>query len=74
MLDWAPLLDTSDVNHGLLLPILPHCRDDHGRPLLGPARSGSATSDFLRNAHDDIPAVVEAMRQYWMPIRYARAS
>ncbi|NWL42503.1 YecA family protein, partial [Bradyrhizobium elkanii] len=26
----------------------------------------------LRNAHLDIPAAVEAMRQYWMPIRYAR--
>ncbi|NWL70877.1 YecA family protein, partial [Bradyrhizobium elkanii] len=25
------------------------------------------------NAHLDIPAAVEAMRQYWMPIRYARA-
>jgi uncharacterized protein len=30
MSDWAPLLDTSDVNHGLLLPILLHCRDDSG--------------------------------------------
>jgi uncharacterized protein len=26
MSDWAPLLDTSDVNHALLLPILLHCR------------------------------------------------
>jgi uncharacterized protein len=73
MLDWAPLLDTSDVNHGLLLPILLHCRDDQGRPLLGPTRKGRTTRDFLRNAHADIPAVVEAMRQYWMPTRYARA-
>jgi hypothetical protein len=32
------------------------------------------TREFLRNAHCDIPAVVEAMRQYWMPTRYARAS
>ncbi|WP_275199677.1 UPF0149 family protein [Bradyrhizobium sp. CSA207] len=29
---WAPLLDASNVNHGLLLPILLHCRDDQGRP------------------------------------------
>ena len=28
MSDWAPLLDTSDVNHALLLPILLHCRDE----------------------------------------------
>ena len=73
MSDWAPLL-TGNVNHGLLLPILLHCRDDQGRPLLGPARRSRETRDFLRNAHADIPAVVEAMRQYWMPTRYAHAS
>jgi uncharacterized protein len=70
---WAPLLDTRNINHGLLLPILLHCVDDQGHPLLGPTRKGPETEEFLRNAHTDIPAVVEAMRQYWMPIRYARA-
>ncbi|MCC8950923.1 UPF0149 family protein, partial [Bradyrhizobium sp. Arg62] len=70
---WAPLLDTSNVNHGLLLPILLHCRDDQGQPMLGSPRSGRKTAEFLRNAYADIPAVVEAMRQYWMPIRYPRA-
>jgi uncharacterized protein len=73
MSDWAPLLDTSDINHGLLLPILLHCRDGQGRPLLGPPRRGRETREFLRNAHSDIPAVVDAIRQYWMPTRYARA-
>ncbi|MDA9473252.1 hypothetical protein XI03_01560 [Bradyrhizobium sp. CCBAU 65884] len=73
LLAWAPLLDATNVNHGLLLPILLHCRDDQGRPLLGPPRSGRETKKFLRNAHADIPAAVEALRQYWMPIRYARA-
>lgn len=73
MSNWAPLLDISDVNHGLLLPILLHCRDDQGHPLLGPARTGQATKAFLRNAHADIPAAVESLRQYWMPTRYARA-
>jgi uncharacterized protein len=73
LLAWAPLLDASNVNHGLLLPILLHCRDDQGRTLLGPPRSGRETKKFLRNAHADIPAAVEALRQYWMPIRYARA-
>jgi len=67
---WAPLLNASNVNHGLLLPILLHCRDDQGRPLLGPPRSGRETR---RNAYADIPAAVEAVRQYWMPIRYAPA-
>jgi uncharacterized protein len=70
---WASLLDASNANHGLLLPILLHCVDDQGRPLLGPARKGRDTAEVLRNAHSDIPAAVEAMRQYWMPIRYARA-
>ena len=73
LMAWAPLLDSSNVIHGLLLPILLHCRDDQGRPLLGPPRSGRETKDFLRNAYADIPAVVEALRQYWMPIRFARA-
>jgi uncharacterized protein len=70
---WAPLLDLSNINHGLLLPILLHCIDDYGRTLLGQAKKGRETEEFLRNAHADIPAVVEAMRQYWMPSRYARA-
>jgi uncharacterized protein len=65
MSDWAPLLDTGNVNHGLLL----HCRDDQGRPLLGPARDQGFSAQNPRR-----PAVVKAMRQYWMPTRYARAS
>jgi uncharacterized protein len=69
---WAPPLDLSNINHGLLLPILLHCIDDHRRPLLGPARKGRDTEEFLRNAHSNIPTVAEAMRQYWMPTRYAR--
>jgi uncharacterized protein len=69
----APLLDTRNVNHALLLPILMHCEDDQGRPLLGPTSKARQTEQFLRNAHSDIPAAVEAMRQYWMPIRYPRA-
>ncbi|WP_346731030.1 UPF0149 family protein [Bradyrhizobium sp. 35] len=36
---WAPSLDASNVNHRLLLPILRHCRDDQGCPLLGPPRN-----------------------------------
>jgi uncharacterized protein len=48
---WAPLLDTSNINHGLLLPILLHCVDDNGHPLLGPTRKGPETKEFLRDAH-----------------------
>src|SRR5882757_5403439 len=70
---WAPLLDTRNINHGLLRSILRHCVDDHGHPLIESPRKVPKTEEFLRHAHTDIPAVVEAMRQYWMPIRYARA-
>jgi hypothetical protein len=41
-----------------------------GRPLLGPQ---PRKDDDLSNAHLGIPAAVEALRQYWMPIRYKRA-
>ncbi|WFU31389.1 UPF0149 family protein [Bradyrhizobium brasilense] len=58
---WTPLLDIRNINHGLLLPILLHCVDDEGRPLLGPPKKGRETEEFLRNAHTDIPDVVEAM-------------
>jgi uncharacterized protein len=70
---WAPLLDLSNIHHGLLLLILVHRVDDQGRPLLRPARNGPDTEEFPRNACTDIPAAVEALRQYWMPTRYARA-
>jgi uncharacterized protein len=73
ILAWAPLLDTDNISHALLLPILVHCVDDQGQPLLGPTRTGHKTKELLRNAHTDIPVVVEAMRQYWMRTRYARA-
>src|SRR5262249_37154342 len=43
---WAPLLDVSNINYGLLLPILVHCADDQGRPLLGPARKGRGDRGF----------------------------
>ena len=69
---WAPLLNIDDINYGLLLPIFAHCVDDQGRPLLGPTRKGPEGKAFLRKAYTDIPAVVEAMRQYWMPTRYRR--
>jgi class 3 adenylate cyclase len=49
---------------------LVHCVDDQGRRLLGPTRKGPEGKALVRKAYTDIPAVVEAMCQYWMPIRY----
>jgi len=42
-------------------------------PLLGPTGMDREAREALRNARPHIPAVVKAMRQYWMPTRYARA-
>jgi len=56
------------------LPILPHCVDDHGRLLLAPPRTGPQTQQLLRTAYKDIPAVVDAMRQYWMPTLFKTRS
>src|SRR5260370_41215116 len=66
---WARLRNLADINHGLLLPILFHCVDDQARPMLGPPRQGPDTDQLRRTAYKDIPAVVEELRQYWMPTR-----
>jgi uncharacterized protein len=66
------LLDTNEINQALLLPILAHCVADQGLPLLGPTRKGPEGKAFMRKAYTEIPTVVEAIRQYWMPIRYRR--
>jgi hypothetical protein len=64
---WAPLLDTNEINHGLLLPIFVHRVDDQGRPLLGPTRKGPEGKAFMRKAY----TVVDAIRRYWMPTAIA---
>ena len=71
---WAPLRNLADINHSLLLPILFHCVDDQGQPMLGPPRKGRETELFRRNAYKDIPPVVEEMRQYWMQTRFKARS
>jgi uncharacterized protein len=67
--DWHPLRDLSRIEHGLLVPILLHCTDTTGHPMLGPMRPGPEGEEFLRTAYHDIPVVVPAIREYWMPQR-----
>src|SRR5450631_2338042 len=74
MPQWAPLNNPADINYGLLLPILFHCVDDQGRPMLGPPKKGANTAQFRQTAHKYIPAAVEEMRQYWMPTRFKTRS
>jgi uncharacterized protein len=74
LLAWSPLLNMKSIDHGLLLPVLFHCVDDAGRPILDSKRLGPRTPSFAREAWHDIAPTVEAMRQYWMPSRYGRQS
>jgi len=67
---WSQLRNPADIDHGLLLPILLHCLDDHLHPLFGSPKTGQQTQQFLRTAYKEIPAAVVAMRQYWMPTRF----
>jgi len=71
--EWAPLLDLNRIEHGLMLPILLHCTDAFGNPMLGPPREGPETEEFLREAYHDIPPMVVAIREFWMPQRVADA-
>ena len=66
---WLPLRDLDRIEHGLLLPILLHCTDASGSPMLGPPREGPETEEFLRTAYHDIPLVVPEIRDFWMPNR-----
>jgi len=71
---WRTLLNLDRIEHGLLLPILLHCTDDTGRPMLGPVRPGPEGEEFLRNSYHDIPVMVPMIRDYWMPQRVRSCS
>jgi len=45
-----------------------------GAPDARAAQEGAGTEKFSRIAYKDIPAVVEEMRQYWMPTRFKTRS
>lgn len=69
LFSWSRLLSPNVIEHALLLPILFHCIDEDRRPMLARAPT---PEPFARNARSDIPLVVEAMRQFWMPTRFKR--
>ena len=74
LLAWSRLMNPNAAEHGLLPPILSHCVDPDGHPVLETPRHASREPSFDREAWRDIPAVVEAMRQFWMPSRFARGT
>ena len=73
-LAWSRLLSPNASEHTLLLPILAQCLDPAGRPVLDAQRRGADTPYSSRDAWRDIPAAVEALRQFWMPTRFKRGA
>lgn len=72
--DWSRMLAPGVAEQALMLPILFHCTDAAGLPVLPPSLRGDNTPAFAKTAWRDIPLMVEAMRQFWMPIRFKRGS
>lgn len=70
-LAWSRLMSPDVIEQRLLLPILAHCSETAGRPVLGAPQQGLANPPFAQDAWRDMPAVVEAIRQFWMPTRFA---
>ena len=63
MKDWKPLLKLSNVNHGLLLPIMIYCVDKKGRRVLK-TRQGHETAHFIEHeAYKDIALVIPALNE-----------
>jgi uncharacterized protein len=74
LLAWSRLMSPNAAEHGLLLPILSHRLEPDGRPVLETRRHASGRPSFHRGEWRDIPAAVEAMRQFWMPSRFTRGA
>jgi uncharacterized protein len=71
LLEWSQLLASSAPEDSHLRPILYYCTDDTGRPVLY-AVLQNAVAASAHKAWREIPASVEAIRQFWMPIRFKR--
>ena len=65
---------SAEINkYGLLLPILLYCADELAIPA-GPPPKGIDIKSYLKTAYHDIPIVVPAIRDFWMPQRVAETS
>ncbi len=74
LLAWSRLMNPDAAEHRLLLPILSQCDDPDGRPALEAPRRATSGPSLHREAWRDIPAAVEAVRQFWMPSRFVRGA
>lgn len=71
LLDWSQLLASSAPEDSPLRPILFYCADETGKPVLY-ADLQDAVAKSTHEPWRDIPATVENIRQFWMPIRFKR--
>ena len=69
LMEWSQLLASSAPEDSHLRPILFHCTDETGRPVLYAALQ-DAVAASAHKAWREIPASVEAIRQFWMPMRF----
>jgi hypothetical protein len=56
-----------------LTPIMLYCADQIGAPI-PPTTNGINTKEYLKTAYHDIPLVIPAIREFWMPQRAAEAA
>ncbi len=72
---WSRLLNTNAAEHGPLLPILFHGVDEADRaPYPIPNGIVSPSRPSRERSGADIPPAAEAMRQFWLPMRFSRGA
>jgi uncharacterized protein len=67
---WAPLLDTRNINHGLLLPILLHCVDDQGRPAARTCKEGPRDQKISAQRPPAPVLDADPLRPHWLITTY----
>ncbi len=67
---WKDVLDPNSPLNGLMLPIMLHCKNSFGQPMLGQPRPGAETQSFIKRAYTDIPVHVCAIRDHYHVRRY----
>jgi uncharacterized protein len=63
--EWHSVMDPANQLNGLMLPILLYCKDEQGRPYLGPPRPGPQTQTFISEVWNDIPLSVATIRNHY---------
>ena len=70
---WAPLREGHSIECSLMLPIMLYCADQIGAHM-DPTPEGIDTKEYLKAAYHDIPIVIPAIREFWMPQRVTDAA